>query len=670
MNTVDPVTKESWDPLDDYPADPGVFSSAQKREIANILRSYTGYYDLFAELIQNALDAVERRIAESEEDYEPVIWTTIDIQKGKVTVTDNGCGMNESEFRQFLRPNFSFKDASLNRGNKGVGATYLAYGFNYLEIATKTHDRMYSGVIRNGRAWVEDPKNSLARPRVQIVDPTDEHFVSIDRGSSMTVKLEGESIRPNDLSWVGATTAEQWLAILRVHSALGGVYICQEEPSQITAVIKVVDSDGESTQSSLSAPKFLYPACETKSVADIREFLADQKKRVEQGLDVSVIPPKFRQLNGIWGEWSGEEIIDSTIACPISARNLSDTEKHLALTLGLSIHVFLGYSTSLWDNFNDDVIGLRKGYRLLRGGIQLSTRNMPQGSLITIPMTSNIGLQHQAHVLIHLKNAEPDLGRKGFQPDVVRIAERLSVSAVNALRRHMKLLRKPGSASLFSEEFELDNWKNDQLAHEENSPLIISGTGLFMPTEELPIRSEPLVEQDVVALFNQMLSSGLIRGIQLISSSQHKQYDALYRIHMKEPFERFIISPTSNPLGITDEHFHEKKPLQSSIKVLEYKHTVDGLIEELQSEMKAEEDIDLVVAWELGAKWIEHFDVMSYLDSENVHLREMHGVTHEFTNSTSGRPAFRAIILKDLIRYLADPEKEEACQRVKLMPYS
>jgi uncharacterized protein YllA (UPF0747 family) len=32
--------------------------AAQRREIKNILKSYTGYYDLFAELLQNALDAL------------------------------------------------------------------------------------------------------------------------------------------------------------------------------------------------------------------------------------------------------------------------------------------------------------------------------------------------------------------------------------------------------------------------------------------------------------------------------------------------------------------------------------------------------------------------------------------------------------------------------------
>lgn len=109
---------------------------------------------------------------------------------------------------------------------------------------------------------------------------------------------------------------------------------------------------------------------------------------------------------------------------------------------------------------------------------------------------------------------------------------------------------------------------------------MISGTGLFLPTEELAIRSEPVVEQDVVALFNQMLTSGLVRGIQLISSSQYKQYDGLYRVKMEQPFEKFYLGD-NNPLGIDEELFNGRDVVQTVVKVLEYKYIVDGLIEEI-----------------------------------------------------------------------------------------
>jgi Histidine kinase-, DNA gyrase B-, and HSP90-like ATPase len=654
---------DAWDPLSSE-SDPGMLVAAQRREIRNILKSYTGYYDLFSELIQNALDAVERRLLEKADNFQPHIWIRIDLAKSEVAVTDNGCGMSESEFRQFLRPNFSFKHADTTRGSKGVGATYLAYGFNHVEVAARSDGKTFSGVMRRGREWVEDRTDSVPRPKVEYAPPSHAAFGQIDRGASMKVRLVGAGIRPRDLSWIGAQTADQWLAVLRTFTPLGGVYLCGEASPMVCTTLEVESITGQVTTAELEAPRYLHPAEVMNRVADIRDFLADRKARVDKGLDVSRIPPKFRSLHGIWGEWTGDQILDPKGDSPITAR-LESNEAKLVSELGLKLRIFLGFSTDLWDGYNDNTLRLRKGHRLLRGGLQLSTRHMPQGLPLTIPMTNNIGFQNLAHVLVHLENAEPDLGRKGFQPEVVRVAEKLSVSAVTALRRHYALLRKPGGAKAYEDELILDNWKQAQVEHEMKFPLVITGAGLFMPTEELPIRSEPVVEQDVVALFNQMLSSGIVRGIQLISSSQYKQYDGLYRVKMLKPFEKFILS-TKNPLGIDGEHFLDKETLETVVKVLEYKYTIDGLIEEVQAEVKAVEDVDLVIAWELGEKWRQMFEVTSYLDRDHIHLRSMHGATHSFTHAMNGNHAFEAIVLKDLVSYLQDPDAEEQRQRVKL----
>jgi len=280
-------------------------------------------------------------------------------------------------------------------------------------------------------------------------------------------------------------------------------------------------------------------------------------------------------------------------------------------------------------------------------------------------MTNNVGFQNLAHVVLHFENAEPDLGRKGFQPEYAQLAEKISVSAVTAFRGRYNLLRKPGVAKIFNDELKIDQWIRKQEEHETTHALAIKGAGLFMPTEELPIRSEPLVEQDVVALFNQMLSSGLVRGIHLIASSQYNQYDGLYRVRMEPPFAKFIYAP-NNPLGIDSDVFTGDTPMATKTKVLEYKYTLNGLVEELQSGVKDINDIGLLVAWEMGEKWREMFDVTSLLDEETRHHRQVHGTTHSFTHSVSGAHAFEAIILHDLVRYLDDPEAEQERQREKL----
>lgn len=39
------------------------FEEATRRVVQNILKSYTGFFDLFSELLQNALDAMEKKTA-------------------------------------------------------------------------------------------------------------------------------------------------------------------------------------------------------------------------------------------------------------------------------------------------------------------------------------------------------------------------------------------------------------------------------------------------------------------------------------------------------------------------------------------------------------------------------------------------------------------------------
>jgi hypothetical protein len=415
------------------------------------------------------------------------------------------------------------------------------------------------------------------------------------------------------------------------------------------------------TGESLSGPRYLFPHEVLGRTADLREFLKDQALRAEKGLDISKVPPKFSNLNGIWGEWTGDEILGNK--SPVKPK-LDDLEKGLISDLKLQIYVFMCYSTDLWDDYSDKKLGLRKGSRIIDGGLQQATKHMPQGSPITIPLKNNIGFQNITHVIVQFQNAEPDLGRKGFQPELTKLAEKISVSAVTAFRHHFeRLLRRNTGATSLLQALKLDQWIEEQKEHEKAAPLVISGKGLFAPEEQLPIRSLPLVEQDVVALFNQMLSSGLIRGIQILSSSQYKQYDGLYRIKMEPPFEKFIRGE-GNPLGVESEHFANlAEPIISPVRVLEYKYSLDSLIEELGTEYKSANEIGLAVCWELGERWRTFFDIVSFLDEENVHHREFHGITHRLVHGVSGQAAFQVIVLKHLISYILEPKLESARQK-------
>lgn len=652
---------DSWDPLAPTDDDVDMFAAAQKREIRNILKSYTGYYDLFSEMIQNALDAVEKRSAENVKEYLPMIVIRIDIQANSVSVTDNGCSMNLQQFKRFLKPNFSFKDGAATRGSKGVGATYLAFGFNHLQVATKpTPATIYAGVLRDGRTWLDDTKGIIPRPTVESVALANSVLDSFDRGTSITLKLTGDNIRPKSLHYFIAKHADQWLCLLRAHTPLGGVYLCGETSPGIKITVEVTSDQGEKTLANLESPRYLYPHEVLGKTADLREFLKDQTARAAKNQDLAKIPPKFTNLNGIWREWTTAEILAGT--SPLNPA-WDAHEKDLMHELNPAIYVFMCYTTDLWDDYNDNILKLRKGTRVLRGGLQQATKHMPQGNPVPIPLTNNIGFQQITHVVVHFQNAEPDLGRKGFQPEHTALAETLSRAGVTAFRKFFdRLLRKNTGAPALMQQMKLNQWIEEQKQHEVKFPLLISGKGLFAPQFELPIRSAPVVEQDVVALFNQMLSSGLIRGIQLLSSSQFNQYDGLFRFRMDPPFDLFIRS-SQNPLGVDAQQFAGvDNTLESPVAVLEYKHNLDALVEELDNGTKKADEIKLAICWQLGEKWRSHFGILSYLDNENLHHRQFHGITHHLSHAVSGLSAFSVVVLADLIAYLTGQDDESAKQ--------
>lgn len=232
---------KNWDPLEEeFSAE--LVGSIMKRQIKNILKSYTGWYDPLSELIQNALDAIDNR-KEKENGYTPSIRIKIDLKENIICVTDNGLGFTEDQFKSFLAPNVSFKQNG-PRGNKGVGATYLAYGFNYLQIGTKTADFSFVGTIKGGREWVEDELGTKMRPKIQESKLIHEAFREIDQGSTFCLKLTGDYIRPKDLKWVGANTAEQWEVVLRVKTPLGGIYL-DRECLLSNCNLTVIDEKGE-----------------------------------------------------------------------------------------------------------------------------------------------------------------------------------------------------------------------------------------------------------------------------------------------------------------------------------------------------------------------------------------------------------------------------------------
>lgn len=346
---------------------------ALKREIGNILSSYVGWYDPFCELIQNALDAVEARSAQeksagSGQDYTPNINVIIDLDDNTLTVTDNGIGLDKEKFEQFLAPNFSFKSGG-TRGHKGVGATYVAYGFNYMRVSTRVPGFQASGRIIGARNWLETGVTG-ANPKVEpdesaLLDPT---FSQNERGVSITVRFDDKT-HPKRLDWIKADNAEKWTKILSIKTGLGSII---HDPS-VTVTVTVI-SLGTTTSQMTQGTSYFWLHKSSQKSARVRDLEAEQTRLFKKLGIGTRLPDKFRNLDFVYDTWTSAELKS------LIGETLDEEEKIILEKHEPTISVEYGYSAKLWGQFNE-ALELRTGYRVLTSGIQLAANNMPQGKL-------------------------------------------------------------------------------------------------------------------------------------------------------------------------------------------------------------------------------------------------------------------------------------------------
>lgn len=634
---------------------------AIKREIENILSSYVGWYDPFCELIQNALDAVEDRVgaekaAGTGDAYKPKIDIRIDLDENALTVTDNGIGLDKDKFEQFLAPNFSFKPpAGKTRGHKGVGATYVAYGFNYMRVSTKAPGFHASGRIIGARNWLRSNATG-GSPKIEPDDSklADTAFDGNDRGVSITVRFD-DTTHPKRLDWIRADTALKWSKILAVKTGLGSIV-----PDKTIQVRITVVAGGKETVSVNEGTSYLWLHETAAKKASFKELLAAADAIYKKYGAGRKMPDKYANLDFIYETWNSAELLE------LLGAGLDSEDQEVIKQYNPTVSVEFGYTAKLWQQFNES-LGLRSGYRVLTAGIQLAANNMPQGEVMQVPLNRNIGRQNQVHFLVHFENYTPDLGRKGFHRELSDFAKNVTRSITEGQLAKLRPMLKAntGVAPDLLRELKIDDWKKEMLQHETSTPLNLTNKHFFKPTERVSITSAPTREQDVIALFHQLIAGGVIRGISVMSTNERFTYDGLFKIAFDLDPKLYVYNNVENPLGVSTAVVDDLKGKVTAPRVLEYKYSLDGLIEDFDNQDKNIKDVNLCIVWNTGDAYRARYGITSLLLPENADQRQYHGVTHVLADLESGAKYCDLIVLSELIDFLNDPAGAGEVQRKK-----
>lgn len=121
----------------------------------NIIDSYAHPWDILAESLQNAVDAIEMRAA-GEPNCEKFIHITFDESRRAIEVVDSGVGISPDDVTSILTPGKSLKRVGVGpgiRGEKGVGLSFMVLSTDRFVLETCDGNKTSRITINDAHKW-------------------------------------------------------------------------------------------------------------------------------------------------------------------------------------------------------------------------------------------------------------------------------------------------------------------------------------------------------------------------------------------------------------------------------------------------------------------------------------------------------------------------------------
>lgn len=553
-----------------------------RKELLNLTTSYSDEADIFAELVQNAVDAITMRpkAAQSEKGLLTVVVGRRKNNAHYLYVQDNGIGMSPDVVQKVFIPSFSFgKSQGKSIGYKGVGLSYVVAVSDHLAIRTKQSGIVTDRTIRHTNAWVSDSE----KPSPNVTD----HFEVPSAVESVAETL-GEagtgvffSFHPgsdpktlNNLVYVADPKKElrSWTAFLSARTPIG--LALQQGTDPLTPMdVRVILDFGDGTEEeiydrsryNLDQGTVGYPFPE--SVFRVGIDTADIMRTPESQRTVK----HTRRHQAIFHEWNAQELVDEI-------DSLDEDERTLLASHLVWVRGYLCYSTDVLKKVREEM-GTRAA--AVRYGARLAVDGAPQGRPLELALTSDQGLDRQTHIVLGFSELGLDTGRKIVSDERItkainKVTQRV-VTKLKELRWTLKIKDKAPVAS------DLNKWAADIAARAGNSNI----PDLFADLNSVPpSRVDPDNEQEVIALWTALITTGVLDGYEMRALSGFNRYDALVDIEPRA-------MENSGALAAIAADFNPKKNA-----VLEFKWSFDDLITDFETKVKLPQEIDLVVCWD------------------------------------------------------------------------
>lgn len=621
-----------------------------RNQVRQIVGSYHHDYDHFYETIQNAVDSCEKALQHYrslEVDYLPEVRVIVDLTENKLTVIDNGLGMSADTVQKYLfTPNATLKSESgevrvRQRGEKGVGATFIAYGTDNIEVTTKdiSTGTWTAGNMVGALEWLNHNGSALPMPQVTPCEP-DPRVEEIPHGTIVTLEFT-EATNVGYLAEHG-TTLEQWEIILRRHTALGIIAIEREDELSglLSSVLTVIDEPNGVKSRRIKA-EYYYPHLTTNARIKVSDLRRSQKGQLNADQ---------REMNVLYEVFAEAEVRDFVQARMENTPYLRNRKKaafsRILNSNNPRAYVAFTYAAEFWAKANQHFWG-NDAHDQFSHGIVFATKGQKIGEQRKIDLRYRTGDFNRFFILLEMENLQSDIGRKSFREEITEFAHFFANAIQKVFNDNDDCLRPSPGPFNEAEEAELEALL-DQALDLPN-----------LGAPELAFMKVPREEQDVIALFFNLLGAGHLRGYRFYSTHISRKYDGVGMFDLTRAPENEYDS-SNNPLGIAADKFDSKAGNVVSRKknFIEFKFNTDYLVRDVRSGRKRLQDIKWLVCWEIGDDHTNQgIAITDILSPEQLNHRDYYGVTHIMTE---GQNKVYVICLERVMSLLASTMAPES----------
>lgn len=485
-----------------------------RKSIKGIDDSYNHPWDIIAELAQNSVDAIKKRI-DKKEIEKGIITLKIDSRNNFISIEDNGIGIDPDKLETLLAPFSTDKeDDPTSIGEKGVGLTFTIFSCNSFYIKSGNDKGTATGKINDAYKWKHQVDDEVL---LLFTDKIDENY----QGTVVELSHVRESIL-FDLS------VAQFKALLRTKTAFGNTNNIWGDDVKIDINLNLTNIDGIEYKEKIDYDCLLITeGRKAKSVIDIEDWYAYAKAG---RTDIEKMKKLYGKIVFKKGTWVYGDRVVKYWACCTSFRKVYNEASIRA-----------GICTE--DQLKNDDFLEHKGFVLFQPGITVSVKGMPTGITIEHPVTGNQGAWPQMFILFEDPLIKFDIGRKSIHGMQAKIYKSIAKDIFNEFANNV--IRYMGDA----DDKQKPAWDKAAIFNAINAlpPINIDAIRL----QKKPIEQEA----SVVALFYECIGNKMIKDILPLSSGYKRQYD----LYAKWNNLDVIIEFKAKIRDIIDDFINEKK---------------------------------------------------------------------------------------------------------------